>query len=102
MIKRIENDIECVKPGAEPGGVEYAIVRESDGAFLFDADGTGRDTAWEDYSENGSWWDTPARAGAIADINGLADPDGEDGLHAGVGIVSRPWYYEEDLMDDLE
>ena len=38
----------------EQGGVEYAIVRDEDGAYLFDPEGDGTDPLWEADVDNGS------------------------------------------------
>ena len=55
----------------EQGGVEYAIVRDEDGAYLFDPEGDGTDPSWEADVDNGSWWGTEAEALANANTNGL-------------------------------
>ena len=69
----------------EQGGVEYAIVRDEDGAYLFD---------------NGSWWGTEAEALANANTNGLTESADSDELVPGYHVASRPWYYDDDLVDD--
>lgn len=77
----------------EIAGMEYAIIRDRDHAYLFDADGTGRDTAWEDDEENGIWWGTEDLARAVADANDLT-------LGEGYSIESREQPYEDDLTDE--
>lgn len=87
--------------GVEYGGIEYAIQRISDGAFLFDADGDGTDVSWEDDEENCTWMDTPEHAIALAELNDLA-AEIDDGtvLDEGFVIIARPWRYEEDIEAD--
>ena len=87
-------------PEREFGGIEYAIVRDEDGAYLFDPEGDGTDPSWESYIENGSWWDTKDMALANASTNGLTEyTDGLE-LVPGYHVASRPWYYDDDLVDD--
>lgn len=86
----------------ENGGIEYAVRREKDGAYLFDADMDGLDASWEDDEDNATWVETPAMALALADMNGLTTDDekGDPLLDDGYRIVSRTWVNEEDLEDD--
>lgn len=86
------------REGAQPGGIEYAIRRDEDGAYFFDADLDGRDTSWEFDAENAVWFENKDQLKGCAIINGLAGDD--DGLRDGLKIVSREWYYEEDLIPD--
>lgn len=84
----------------EQGGVEYAIVRDEDGAYLFDPEGDGADPSWEADVDNGSWWGTEAEALANANTNGLTESADSDELVPSYHVASRPWYYDDDLVDD--
>lgn len=84
----------------EIAGTEYAVIRKRDHAYLFDADGTGRDAAWEADEDNGSWWGTKAMALAVANTNGLTVDAGSDELADGYGIEVRDYPYEDDLVDE--
>lgn len=84
----------------EQGGVEYAIVRDEDGAYLFDPEGDGTDPSWEADVDNGSWWGTEAEALANANTNSLTESADSDELVPGYHVASRPWYYDDDLVDD--
>ena len=74
----------------EQGGVEYAIVRDEDGAYLFDPEGDGTDPSWEADVDNGSWWGTEAEALANANTNGLTKSADSDELVPGYHVASRP------------
>lgn len=84
----------------EIAGTEYAIVRLRDRAYLFDADGTGRDASWEDDEDNGTWWGTKALALAAANANGLTVSAADDTLADGYTVESRDYPYEDDLVDE--
>lgn len=94
-----EDDNKNIEPEQEQGGVEYAVMRVSDGMFLSDDDLNGVHQAWEDDEENASWVDTEEDALRLADLAGLTD-DGR--LSKGYRITERPWYYEDDLEEDDE
>ena len=87
-------------PEREFGGIEYAIVRDSDGAYLFDSKGDGTNPSWESYIENGSWWGDRDIALANASTNGLTEYADGIKLISGYHVASRPWYYDDDLIDD--
>lgn len=83
---------------------EYAIRRNTDGAWLYDADVDGEDTAWEGDADNATWLSTEAEAVALADINGLTvdEDDDEPELSDGYRVWRREWTYEEDIDEDWE
>ena len=93
------NGIKNIKTEHEQGGVEYAVMRVSDGALLSDDDLNGAYQAWEDDEENASWVDTEEDALRLADLAGLT---GNGRLSKEYKIVERPWYYEDDLEEDDE
>lgn len=84
----------------EHGGLEYAIMRRSDNAYLFDSEADGSDAAWESDAENASWFDTEELALAVADVNGLTVDADTPTLRDGYAIASRSWVFEEDLEPD--
>ncbi len=86
-----------IKAEREQGGVEYAVMRISDGALLWDDDINSAYQSWEDDEENATWVSSEEDAIRIADYAGLA---GDDGLVQGYEITERPWYYEDDLEED--
>ena len=49
---------EDIKNEREQGGIEYAVMRSSDGALLWDDDLNGVYQSWEDDEENASWVDS--------------------------------------------
>lgn len=80
--------------------ITYAIRRKSDGALLFDADGDGRDVAWEYDPDSATWHVSREQALHIAALNGLNSIDDagkSDGLYE---IISREEEWEEDIEDD--
>ena len=81
----------------EQGGIEYAVKRVSDGAFLWDDDLDGAYQSWEDDEENASWVDTEDEGMRLANLAGLLSGDG---LTKGYTITERPWYYEDDLEEE--
>lgn len=84
----------------ENGGLEYAILRRSDSAYLFDSEGDGSDAAWESDEENASWFGTERLALAVADVNGLTVNADTPTLADGYAIATRAWTFEEDLEPD--
>jgi len=84
----------------ETGGLEYAIIRRSDNAYLFDSEGDGTDAAWESDEENASWYDTEELALAVADVNGLTVDADTPTLADGYAIATRAWSFEDDLEPD--
>mgnify|MGYP006903487351 FL=1 len=84
----------------EIGGIEYAIVRNADGAMLEDREGDGTDVLWTTDGDNAIWYDTEDMALAGANTNGLTNDDGGNRLIDGYHLISRPWYYDDDLVDD--
>jgi ABC-type phosphate/phosphonate transport system substrate-binding protein len=84
----------------EQGGVEYAILRESDNMMLEDREGDGTDVLWTDDEDNATWYDTEAMARAGASTNGLTEDADGDTLVEGYRVISRLWYYDDDLEDD--
>ena len=81
-----------IKTEREQGGVEYAVMRSSDGALLWDDDLDGTYQSWEDDEENASWVDSKEDALRLADLGGR--------LAKGYEITERPWYYEDDFEED--
>ena len=84
----------------EYGGVEYAIVRDADGAMLEYREGKGSDMLWTTDQDNVIWYDTEDMVLAGASINGLAVDGASVRLVDGYHLTSRPWYYDDDLIDD--
>lgn len=62
---------EDIKNEREQGGIEYAVMRSSDGALLWDDDLNGVYQSWEDDEENASWVDSEKDALRLADLAGL-------------------------------
>ncbi|MBT1171215.1 hypothetical protein [Bifidobacterium sp. SO4] len=98
----IAPDTESLPEGAKAAGLEYAVRRASDRAFLSDPDLDGTDSAWEDDAMNGTWVSSVDEAWDLADRFDLTDPDEEQDLLDGYQVVSRPWFYEDDLIDSTE
>lgn len=104
MTIMIKPETQGLRRGAKAVGIEYAIRRTSDKAWLFDADWDGTDTAWEPDADNATW------QGDLEDITRLArlnhmlayDSAGDPQLMSGLEFVARPWFYEEDYLDSLE
>lgn len=86
-----------IKTEREQGGVEYAVMRSSDGALLWDDDLDGTYQSWEDDEENASWVDSKEDALRLADLAGLLTGGR---LAKGYEITERPWYYEDDFEED--
>lgn len=82
------------------GGVEYAIRRKEDGAWLYDGDMDGTDVAWEPDAGNATWCPTKDDAIRVANINRLTDDLGE--LDGAYGVWERDWIDEEDMDEDYE
>ncbi|MBT1164565.1 hypothetical protein [Bifidobacterium felsineum] len=85
---------------SEQGGVEYAIRRDKDGAWLYDGDMDGTDVAWEPDADNATWTETPEQAVEVADVNRLTTADYT--LQDGYSVWERDWVNEEDLTEDWE
>ncbi len=88
---------DSIETEREQGGIEYAVMRISDGALLWDDDFNGVYQSWEDDEENASWVGSKDDAMSLADYAGLVT---DDGLAQGYEITERPWYYEDDLEED--
>lgn len=101
-ITLIAPDTENLPEGAKAAGLEYAVRRVRDHAFLSDPDLDGTDAAWEDDAMNGTWVNSVDEAWDLADRFDLTDPDEEQDLLDGYQIVSRPWFHEDDLIDSME
>lgn len=93
------NDNMISKTENEQGGIEYAVMRSSDGTLLWDDDLNGVYQSWEDDEENASWVDSQNAALQLAYFAGLLQ-DGH--LAKGYEITERPWYYEDDLKEEDE
>lgn len=93
-----------LRRGAKAAGLEYAIRRTSDGAWLFDADWDGTDSAWEADPDNATWQGDLEDATRLASLNHLLayDAAGDPQLMTGLEFVARPWFYEEDYLDSDE
>lgn len=83
----------------DKGGIEYAIRRNEDDAWLYDGDLDGTDTAWEPDADNATWFETREEALAVADIDGLVSDD-DYALAPGYSFWERNWINEEDLTED--
>ena len=95
------------------GGVEYAVRRDTDGAWLYDADLDGADGAWlydadldgadgawEPDMQNATWCASKEDALHVADLNGLTGVD--YALADGYSMWERDWVNEEEIGEDWE
>lgn len=83
-------------------GYEYAVRRDEDGAWLYDADFTGARTAWESDAENATWTATAVDAVSLADLSDLTDGT-QERLLPGYTLWRRGWVDEESVdSDDFE
>lgn len=105
-IPMIAPDTMNLQEGAKAVGIEYAVRRIKDHAFLYcpsDDLSTGHDeSAWEPDQCNATWVQHLDDAWDLADKCELTDPDKEEDMLDGYQIVARPWFYEEDLIDNDE
>ena len=76
----------------DEGGVEYALQRVSDDAYLCDPTGDGDSSSWEDDAENATWVSTSEQAESLRDRNLLDE--------SAVRVVSRKCVNEEDIQPD--
>ncbi|MBT1161854.1 hypothetical protein [Bifidobacterium sp. SO1] len=86
---------------SEYGGIEYALQRVSDHAWLYDGDLDGEDTAWEPDADDATWLDTKDDVIRMADRLHLANEDG-DGPADGYMIMERDWVNEEEITEEYE
>lgn len=98
----IAPDTDDLPEGAKAAGLEYAVRRSRDHAFLSDPDLDGTDAAWEPDAMNGTWLGSVDEAWNLADRFNLTNPDEDKDMLNGYQIVSRPWFYEDDLIDSME
>lgn len=82
------------------GGVEYAVRRDMDGAWLYDADLDGTDGAWGPDAQNATWCASKEDALHVADLNGLTGV--EYALAGGYSLWERDWVNEEEIGEDWE
>lgn len=82
------------------GGIEYALMRKADGAWLYDGDMDGEDVAWESDADDASWLDTKDDVIRMADRLDLTD--GEDGLDPAYVLMERDWVNEEEITEEYE
>lgn len=82
------------------GGIEYAVRRDTDGAWLYDADLDGADGAWEPDAQNATWCASKEDALHVADLNGLTGVD--YALADGYSMWERDWVNEEEIGEDWE
>lgn len=97
-------ETECLREGAKAVGFEYAIRRKRDGGWLFsECTVPGPGDAWESDPSNATWVASLAKAMSMADLYGLAEDNGDpetDRVLDGYEIVRRPWFYEEDYINE--
>lgn len=85
---------------SEYGGVEYAIRRIFDNAWLYDGDMDGVDVAWEPDADDATWCETKDQAINLADLNGLTDED--ENLLPEYRMFERDWINEEEITEEYE
>ncbi|MBW3093452.1 hypothetical protein KIH79_11080 [Bifidobacterium sp. 82T10] len=101
MTIMIKPETQGLKHGSKAVGIEYAIRRARDKAWLFDADWDGNDVSWEPYADDATWQGDFEDIIRLAALNQLLTYDDADNPHLinGLEFVSRPWFYEEDYLD---